>query len=77
MLRVSGCFYCEGEKGKMTFIRRREGTACDVNTVAKEWHYQIFIQLSNEKKLQILVSIQKNLNFRASLGWIVKTKANC
>lgn len=72
-----GCCYCEGEKGKMTFVRRWEGTAYDINEVAEEWHYQILMQLSYEKKLQILVSIQKNLSFRASLGWIVKTKANC
>lgn len=30
-----------------------------------------------EEKLQNLFSIQKNLNFRASLEWIAKTKANC
>lgn len=77
MLRVSGCCYCEKEKGKMTFIRRWNSTACGISAVAKEQHYQILIQLSYEEKFQILVSIEKNLKLGPSLGWIVKTKAKC
>lgn len=52
---------------KVTFVRKWEGTAFDINAIAEEWHYQILIQLSYEEKLQILVPIEKNLNFRASL----------
>lgn len=37
----------------MTFVRRRVGTAFDINAVAEEWDYQILIQLYMKKSFKI------------------------